>query len=48
VLKEGKHEHEHEQGHDDASKKVTAPTGVAIVKNAQGFHPNQPSPPKSI
>lgn len=33
----------HERSHDDASKKVTAPTGVAVVSITQGFRP-APSP----
>lgn len=37
---------EHEQGHDDASKKVTAPTGVAVVSNMQGFRPGLSTTPK--
>jgi hypothetical protein len=33
VLEAGKHG----QRHDDASKKVTAPTGIAVVSFTQGF-----------
>lgn len=38
---------EHEQGHDDASKKVTTSTGVAVVSNMQGFRPGLLTTPKS-
>jgi hypothetical protein len=38
---------EHGQGHDDASKKVTAPTGVAVVSNMQGFRPGLSTTPKT-
>jgi hypothetical protein len=34
-----------EQRHDDASKEVTAPAGVAVVRITQGFHPALPSTP---
>jgi hypothetical protein len=34
-----------EQRHDDASKEVTVPVGVAIVRITQGFHPALPSTP---
>jgi hypothetical protein len=33
------------QRNDDASKKVTAPAGVAVVRIMQGFHPALPSTP---
>jgi hypothetical protein len=36
VLEAGKHG----QRHDDASKKVTAPAGVAVVSFTQGFRPS--------
>jgi hypothetical protein len=29
-----------EQHHDDASKEVMAPVGIAIVRTMQGFHPS--------
>jgi hypothetical protein len=32
-----------EQRHGDASKEVTAPTGVAVIRITQGFHPALPS-----
>jgi hypothetical protein len=41
VVEAGKNE----QRHDDASKEVTAPTGVAVVRIMQGFHPALPSTP---
>jgi hypothetical protein len=41
VLKAGKNE----QRHDDASKEVTMPTGVYVVRIMQGFHPALPSAP---
>lgn len=39
---------EHEQGHDNASKKVTAPTGVAVISKMQGFRPGLSTTPKTI
>jgi hypothetical protein len=36
------------QGHNDAFKKVTAPTGVAVVSLKQGFRPSLPSIPGTI
>jgi hypothetical protein len=41
VLEAGKNE----QRHDNASKEVTAPVGVALVRFMQGFHPALPSTP---
>jgi hypothetical protein len=41
VVEAGKNE----QCHDDASKEVTAPVGVAVVRFMQGFHPALPSTP---
>jgi hypothetical protein len=31
------------QRHDDASKEVMVPAGIAIVRITQGFHPALPS-----
>lgn len=36
------------QCHDDASKEVTAPAGVAVVSFTQGFLPTLPSAPTPI
>jgi hypothetical protein len=36
------------QGYNDAFKKVTAPTGVAVVSMKQGFCPALPSIPETI
>jgi hypothetical protein len=41
VVEAGKNE----QRHDDASKEVTAPAGIAVVRFMQGFHPALPSTP---
>lgn len=38
----------HVQGHDDPSKEVTAPAGVAVVSSTQGFLLALPSTPTPI
>jgi hypothetical protein len=47
VVEAGKNE----QRHDDASKEVTAPAGVAVIRFMQGFHPalsSTPTPPNTL
>jgi hypothetical protein len=41
VVEAGKNE----QRYEDASKEVTTPAGVAVVRFMQGFHPALPSTP---
>jgi hypothetical protein len=45
MLEAGKKNNQH---HDDASKEVTAPAGVAIICITQGFRPDLSSIPNAI
>jgi hypothetical protein len=45
MLEAGK---KNKQRHDDASKEVTAPTGVAIIRITQGFRPHLSSTPTPL